>query len=323
MATSTSAATIISTTEELKTFISSIPSSSTLYLDLQGHNLSRHGTISLITILIHPQAVVRLIDVITLGKSAFTTTTNTTTTTTTTTALPGQQQKEGKKSLQSILQDPNLPKYLWDVRNGADALWALYQVRLAGVVDLQLLENASRAGDKTYLSGLDKAVKFDLTLGPMELNHWIRSRRETRGLPSMPPTVDVFSVRPIRAKTVQYCTDDVSYLPDLHSLYLGRMGSGGEWLTKVQLESSRRVQEVQSPTYELKSSTRAIGPWGQGPGKGVLSIDEFIEKLEDKRIDGLESDKYGDHKNDLYYDDGPTSCKDIIFDYDHEYYYSD
>ena len=91
----------------------------------------------------------RLIDVLVLGKSAFTTASN-----------------------------PDIPKCAWDVRNDADALWALYHVGLAGVTDIQLFENASRAGDKTYIRGLDKSVQFDLKLGFMEIHRWIRTKKE-------------------------------------------------------------------------------------------------------------------------------------------------
>ena len=84
---------------ELEAFISSIPPSSTIYLDLEGNCLNRHGTISLIAVLIYPQRVVRLIDVFVLGKPAFTTASN------------------NGKTLKSILEDPDIPKCAWDVRN--------------------------------------------------------------------------------------------------------------------------------------------------------------------------------------------------------------
>jgi exonuclease 3'-5' domain-containing protein 1 len=79
---------------------------------------------------------VRLIDVFILRKLAFTTASN------------------NGKTLKSILEDPDVPKCAWDVRNDADALWALYHIGLAGVTDIQLLENASHTGDKTYIRGL-------------------------------------------------------------------------------------------------------------------------------------------------------------------------
>jgi hypothetical protein len=53
------------------------------------------ASISLITILIHPRRVVRLIDVSVLGKTAFTTASN------------------NGKTLKSILEDPDIPKCAW------------------------------------------------------------------------------------------------------------------------------------------------------------------------------------------------------------------
>ncbi|KAH6972997.1 ribonuclease H-like domain-containing protein [Ilyonectria sp. MPI-CAGE-AT-0026] len=282
MAVPTAATTLISSTAELEAFISSIPPSSTLYLDLEGNCLCRHGTISLITILLHPQGVVRLIDVLSLGKSTFTTTS-----------------KDGK-SLKSILEDPGIPKCLWDVRNDADALWALYQVGLANVIDIQLLENASRVGKKTYLYGLNKAIQFDLKLKFVELNRWIRSKKEIKRL--MP--TNIFAIRPVEAKTAQYCTNDVIHLPDLHALYLRRISA--DWLARAKEESSRRVGEARSPTSETRSAIKALGPWGSGTEKRVRSSDHI---LEDDDVD--------------YYDDGRTSCRDVIDDSDYHFYYSD
>lgn len=302
MAASTSTPTVISSSAALEAFVSSIPPSSTLYLDLEGNSLCRHGTISLITILLHPQGVVRLIDVLSLGKSSFTTTS-----------------KDGK-SLKSILEDPEITKCLWDVRNDADALWALYEVGLAGVVDVQLLENASRVGDKTYLSGLQNAIKFDLKLGAVELHRWIRSKKQTQSLMS----ADIFATRPVEAKTIQYCTGDVIHLPDLHALYLSRMR--GDWLAKAKEESLRRVGDAQSPAYDPQSATKTLGPWGSATEQRDASLDDFIEMLEEQREEALEQDMFGhedDYDNYDDYDDGATSCRDIINDCDYYLYYSD
>ena len=92
MTTSALTPTLISSVPELEAFLSFIPPSSALYLDLEGNRLSRHGTISLIAVLIHPQRVVRLIDDFVLGKAAFTTAPN------------------NSKTLKPILEDPNIPK---------------------------------------------------------------------------------------------------------------------------------------------------------------------------------------------------------------------
>ena len=222
MTTSALTPTLISSVPELEAFLSSIPPSSTIYLDLEGNCLNRHGTISLIAVLIYPQRLVRLIDIFVLGKPAFTT-----------------ASKNGK-TLKSILEDPDIPKCAWGVRNDADALWALYHVCLAGVTDIQLLENASRAGDKTYIRGLDKSVQLDLKLGFMEINRWIRTKKEVQSL--MP--ADVFAARPIDVKTAQYCVNDVIHLPDLHALYLRRIEGDGE----------KRAPRGQGPFSRVRAS---------------------------------------------------------------------
>jgi len=242
MTTSASTPTLVSSVLELEAFLSSIPPSSTLCLDLEGYCLSRHGTISIITILIHPQHVVRLIDILVLGESAFTTASN------------------NGKTLKSIFEDPNIPKYVWDVRNDADALWALYGVGLVGVTDIQLLENASRTGDKTYIRGLDKCVQFDLRLklGFSKINRWIQTKKEVQSL--MP--ANVFASRPMDAKTVQYCANDVIHLPDLHDLYWSRMQS--DWRARAMEESARRVVEAHSRWYDPQSPAKRLGPWGSG-----------------------------------------------------------
>ena len=43
---------------------------------------------------------------------------------------------------------------------------------------MQLLENASRAGDKTYVRGLATCVEKDLKLGFMGLHRWIKTKKE-------------------------------------------------------------------------------------------------------------------------------------------------
>jgi exonuclease 3'-5' domain-containing protein 1 len=281
MTTSASTLTLISAVPELEAFLSSIPPSSTLYLDLEGNCLSRHGTITLITILIHPQRVVRLIDVLVLGNLAFTTASN------------------NGKNLKSIFEDPDIPKCAWDVRNDADALWALYHVGLAGVTDIQLLENASRADDKTYACGLDNSVQLDLKLGFMETYRWIRTKKEVQ---SLMPT-NVFAARPIDAKTAQYCVNDVMHLPDLHALYLRRIK--GDWLTMAMEESARRVADAHSPGYDPQSPTKKLGPWGSGTKKRAVTSNKILleEELEEQRIEDLEWDSMFGYDDDVgYYD---------------------
>lgn len=141
---------VISTIPSLQTFLSSLRKGhQTLCLDLEGQNLGRNGTLTLISIHLLPDQETHIIDVQTLGTAAFTTT-------------------DGTTTLKSILEDERYPKYIWDVRNDADALKSHHDVGLAGVTDIQLLENATRRTDKTYLRGLAICVEKDLDLSPRE-----------------------------------------------------------------------------------------------------------------------------------------------------------
>lgn len=229
---------VVSTVPELQGFLSSLSLVDTLYLDLEGKSLSRYGSISLLTIFNPQQSTIWVIDVTTLGPAAFTSTAG-----------------NIGHSLKSILEDPRPVKALWDVRNDADALWALYNVKLAGIIDVQLLENASRWGNKTFLSGLAKAIQYDAKLGFQEREHWLRLKEEvTRQM-----QLDIFSRRPLDPKTIKYCVNDVLHLPRLATTYLGRITS--DWKKKAVDESQKKLTEARSPSYNPQSPTKAQGPW--------------------------------------------------------------
>lgn len=67
---------MIDTRLSMKAFLDDLPNcvgpESSLYIDLEGNNLSRHGTLSLITVLVEPRHTTHLVDVTSLGNEAFT-----------------------------------------------------------------------------------------------------------------------------------------------------------------------------------------------------------------------------------------------------------
>lgn len=276
MDASTLSPALISRPSDLCFFLSSIPNRATLYLDLAGKNVSRNGTLCIITILVHSMQTTRLIDVQTLGASAFTT--------------PGAN----GKTLKAILEDPHTLKCLWDIRNDADALWAHYQIRLAGVLDVQLLENASRVGDKTYLHSLDKSIENHLTLNVLLVYRMI--------MPMGVTFDDVFARRPVDESVMQYCVTAVTYLPALRDTYTKRIDV--QWMEKATAESARRVDDACAPTYEPQSEKTNLGPWGSGLIPRLLTLDEWLEAMEEERQDEtqremLEPDYIEDYDDDL------------------------
>lgn len=241
MATANSSSVLISTTQELKEFVSTISASNTLYLDLEGKSLGRSGTICIVSILVYPEQVVRLIDVTTLGKDAFTTA------------------GTNGNTLKSILEDANITKCIWDCRNDADALFSLYQVSIAGVTDIQLLENATRKGSKAYLCGLAKAIEWDLQLNWSDRRRWQDTKKAVTGL--MPG--DIFAARPMKRNTIDYCVNDLVHLPTLLDVYTARLkGLAGGWPGKIRDATTRRIQEAHSEGYEPHSEKKKFGPWG-------------------------------------------------------------
>lgn len=92
------------------------------------------------------------------------------------------------------------------------------------------------------------------------------------------------------------------HLPKSHTIYLKRIR--GDWLARALEESGRRMLEAHSPSYELQSATKTLGPWGLGWNKRGVTWDEMFEELEEQRMDALQQDLLGYDDDDVgYYDD--------------------
>jgi hypothetical protein len=130
---------LIDSIESLDTFLQDLieavhSQTPTLYVDLEGIRLSRNGSVSLLTLLIHSNGKpdrVYLVDIHTLGALAFTMVSNLSTDT-------------EIRTLKDVLENRRVPKVFFDVRNDSDALFSHFDIRMKGIIDLQLMENASR-----------------------------------------------------------------------------------------------------------------------------------------------------------------------------------
>lgn len=117
-----------------------------IYVDLEGNKLSCNSTLSLVTILLEPEREVQLVDVTTIGWDAFNTA------------------GVDSRTLKSLLESRNVFENFFDIRNDSDALSDLYEIRVAGIEDLQLMELASRSFSKKHVNGLTKYVARDSTI---------------------------------------------------------------------------------------------------------------------------------------------------------------
>jgi exonuclease 3'-5' domain-containing protein 1 len=148
---------IINTTEQIRNLVDwlifrhapPVPDSPTLYIDLEGIDICREGSISILTMLIDtgiPISRAYLIDVHTLGAEAFET--------------AGAK----RTTLKVIFQNEKIPKVFFDVRNDSDALFAHFGVALQGVEDVQLMESATRktTASMKFSSGLANCIESNI-----------------------------------------------------------------------------------------------------------------------------------------------------------------
>ncbi|KAJ6437093.1 zinc-regulated transporter 2 [Purpureocillium lavendulum] len=215
-----------------------------LYFDLEGVNLSRVGTVSILQLHILPSKQTYLIDIHSLHDKSFST--------------PGGN----GCTLKKILELDTIPKVFFDVRNDSDALYSHFGIRLAGVQDLQLMELASRSFLRKNVNGLAKCIERDAPLSAEERANWIRIKEKGVRLfaPEKGGTYEVFNERPLPADIVLYCAQDVQILPRLWAQYYRKLSSG--WKKKVLEASGDRVKLSQSATYNGKGRHMALAPRG-------------------------------------------------------------
>jgi len=240
-----SATTLVSLLDDLISLPVNPPS---LYLDLEGVELGRRGSISIVSLHIVPLKKIYLIDIHSLGETAFSTTNRSAT------------------SLKTILESPTIPKVIFDVRSDSDALFSHFQISVNGIQDLQLMELATRKGSKDVVAGLAKCVENDSTISAVAKEEWQRTKEGTRHLfdPKKGGRYEIFNDRPIKPEVIQYCAWDLALLPGLYNVYNAKLCLPGEayWQTRVRKATKDRIKLSQSPKYDGLTTWQKIrGPW--------------------------------------------------------------
>lgn len=230
----------------LQAFIDDLPDCDdpvpNLYVDLEGNNLSRDGTLSLITVLVEPRHTVHLIDVTGLGDEAFT--------------IAGSS----GRTIKQILESKEIVKVFFDIRNDSDALYSLHGIRVQGIEDLQLMELASRISGRKYVNGLAKCIDRDASISFEEKQKWKNTKKEGYRLfdPALGGSYSVFDQRPLSTEIVSYCVQDVIHMPSLRHLYLDRLCD--VWLGKIEEETDDRIRHSQGRGYTGWGQRKVLGP---------------------------------------------------------------
>ncbi|PYH43071.1 uncharacterized protein BP01DRAFT_268702, partial [Aspergillus saccharolyticus JOP 1030-1] len=205
-----------------------------LYVDLEGQNLGRYGTITIVTIHLEGLNRTFVVDVYTLGKEAFSTSATTAPATT----------------LKTIFESEAHTKVFFDLRNDSDALYMLHNVLLRGVEDVQLLKLAARGCRGCgYLPGLKACVEdsCELGLSLQQKAQWVTRKEAERKTFNAEGGDKGFTMRPLTPEAVAYCAGDVVLLPQLRREYLARLD--GFWLWMVARETAARLEESQRDWY--------------------------------------------------------------------------
>ena len=220
-----------------------------LYLDLEGIKLGRHGSISIISLYIPPIKKIYLIDIHHLGKTAFSTT------------------NSSAISLKTILESPTIPKVIFDIRNDSDALFSLFQISVDGIQDLQLMELATREGSKDFVAGLAKCVENESPISAASKANWQRIKEVGSRLydPKKGGRYEIFNERPMKPEIIQYCAWDVALLPGLYNVYNAKLRLPGQafWQAQVRTATKDRIKLSQSPRYDGQARSNVRGPWNK------------------------------------------------------------
>ncbi|KAJ5709695.1 ribonuclease H-like domain-containing protein [Penicillium malachiteum] len=208
-----------------------------LFLDLEGNDLGRWGTLSIITLFIVSEHRIYLIDVQKLGKAAI------------------ESPDDSDISLKSVLENPEIKKGIFDVRMDSDALFSHFNVSLDGVEDTQLMELGTRRASKRFVSGLAKCIEKDSPVSLEKKAIWKRQKDSMKVLFDF----GIFNKRPLSSKVIEYCAQDVIFLPGLYHYYDSLLRE--PWRTRVVDATKARIEFSKSPDFPRNSRGFALGPW--------------------------------------------------------------
>ncbi|KFY91373.1 hypothetical protein V498_05510 [Pseudogymnoascus sp. VKM F-4517 (FW-2822)] len=212
-------------------------------IDIEGVNLCRSGSISILQILVLPHDKTYLVDVHVLKDDAFTTV------------------GEEGQTLKDVLESATIPKVFFDVRNDSDALFSHFGVNLVCIQDIQLMQLATRTYSRKYVNGLSKCIEEDITMTASENRQWMEGKGKGKCLfaPELGGSYEVFNKRPLPEEIAIYCTQDVRFMPKLWKHYFNKLSPA--WARRVEVATKDRITLSQTEGYDGKGSNRALGPW--------------------------------------------------------------
>ena len=200
------------------------------FIDLEGYPHGWHGNLGLVqTTFASLPGVSYLLDPIALSDELFTTT-----------------GRDDFFTLKDYLEDPEIPKGLWDCREDNRAFVGQRKIQMKGVVDMQLMELATRhAGGRGFVKGLYNAIS-DLRLTLAECYAWQQKKKAGGSFEDTPK----WTKRPLPEMLIDYAAGDTVYLPHLYAVYREKLRPYPELQHLVLAGSERRIGESSRKVYE-------------------------------------------------------------------------
>ncbi|KAK3736420.1 hypothetical protein QZH41_004031 [Actinostola sp. cb2023] len=235
--------------------LKSLEPNSLLAVDCEGVKLSRKGELTIVTVATEEKAYI--FDVIKLKQAAF----------------------DG--GLREILQDKSREKLMFDCRQDSDGLWHQFRVKLAGVLDLQLLEvmyrrensaspgmsamhrrRSQRVDEVESIYGFRRCIELYIKDDDV-----LKIKDEVKEMLKI--NEEVWKLRPLADNLLGYCAIDTL---ELFKLYKKLKSANDEELPRLRVASERYVDmyRCKNERSYYDYETNAFLPLDIIPDKGTL-----------------------------------------------------
>ena len=228
-----------------------------LAVDCEGVNLSRKGELTIVTVATEEKAFI--FDVIKLKQAMF------------------------DEGLRDILEDKSREKLMFDCRQDADSLWHQYQVKLTGVLDVQLLEVMYRRENSANPIMITSYKRRSMRSNEVENIYGFRRcielyikdedvlKTKDEGKKLIETLKELWKRRPLVDSLLSYCAVDTL---ELFKLYRKLRSDNSEELARLRVASERYVDMYRGKTKRDFDGfeTNAYLPLDIIPAKGTFTF---------------------------------------------------
>lgn len=215
---------LIDTIEDVQAAVKHLKGCRRIAVDLEGNDLGRDGTISILQISTYNKKVF-LFDITSLRHSAF------------------------DAGLRDLLTNEKVTKVFFDLRQDCDALYHHYEIMPTPVLDCQVaLMNTPKLRESEYLTGYKKALAFSNLLSD-EVSEEMQLIKE-EGHDFFRTVVNAWDIRPLPEFLLQYLVVDVVYLLPLLDKQMRRTGMEMDIEALAEASSNRAWTAVRAAARE-------------------------------------------------------------------------